>query len=129
MVIYEKATVKLDYNQAKKQLTQTWTGFSSTEVFREAIDKTASFMKTNLVTTIISDTLKQSVVKPEDTQYAASIMPTLFKSGLKAMAFIMPQNVLTQMSLKGFDSAQKNDNVQFFASVAEAQKWLETMAI
>lgn len=124
MVIYQTSTVTLDYNQTKHQLTQIWKGFSTSDTFREAIDKTVSFTKTNQVNTILSDTLEQAVVKPEDSAYAASVMPELFKNGVKAMAFVMPKNVITQMSLKKFDSEKKVENVKFFPSVSEAQNWL-----
>jgi hypothetical protein len=129
MIVYQTPTVTLDYNSLKHQLVQTWKGFSSSETFRTAIDKTVSFTKTNHVDTILSDTLEQAVVKPEDSAYAASVMPQLFASGVKAMAFVMPKNVLTQMSLKKFgDESKTPSNVQFFSSVAEAQKWLSDVS-
>jgi hypothetical protein len=129
MKVLQTPTVSLDYNQPKHRLVQTWTGFSSSEIFREAIDKSVEFTKSNKVNSILSDTLEQSVVKPEDTQYAASVMPKLFANGVRAMAFVMPKNVLTQMSLSKFDKESKSDNVRFFGSVDEAQKWLDTAAI
>lgn len=125
MVIYEKPTVKIEYNLAKKQLIQVWDGFSSSEVFREAIDKTVTFVKTNPVKSIVSDTMKQSVVKPEDTEYASEKMPILFKSGIQAMAFVIPKNVLTQLSLKGFNEPNKDLKVGFFATILDAQYWID----
>ena len=129
MIIYQTPTVTLDYNNVRHQLVQTWKGFSSSETFREAIDKSVSFTKANQVDTILSDTLEQSVVKPEDSAYAASVMPQLFQNGVKAMAFVMPKNVITQMSLKRFGNESKVDNVRFFSSVPEAQRWLFELGV
>jgi hypothetical protein len=124
--VLNSPVVKIDYDQSKKQLVQTWSGFASSGQFREAIDKTLVFAKSNPVRTLISDTLNQSVVEPEDTNYAASAMPKLFQSGLKAMAFVMPKSVITQLSLRQFAEEKKTDNIKYFPSLSEAQKWLES---
>lgn len=124
--VLNSPVVKIDYDQSRKQLVQTWSGFASSGQFREAIDKTLVFAKSNPVRTLISDTLNQSVVEPEDTNYAASAMPKLFQSGLKAMAFVMPKSVITQLSLRQFAEGKKTDNIKYFPSLTEAQKWLES---
>ena len=124
--VLNSAVVKIDYDQSRKQLVQTWSGFASSGQFREAIDKTLVFAKSNPVRTLISDTLNQSVVEPEDTNYAASAMPKLFQSGLKAMAFVMPKSVITQLSLRQFAEEKKTDNIKYFPSLTEAKKWLES---
>lgn len=125
MIVYQTATVQLEFIESKQQLIQKWKGFSTSEVFREAINQTLNFTAKNKVKSILSDTLEQSVVKPEDSEYAASAMPKLFMNGVKAMAFVMPQNAITQLSLKNFGNQNKSEKMQFFSSVREAEKWLE----
>jgi len=127
MKIHQTPTVSLEYNQVKKQLIQKWTGFSTTQVFREAIDKTVEFTKANKVESIISDTLDQDVVKPEDSNYASAAVPKLMANGLKAMAFIMPKNVITKMGLNKFEKDSKTELVRFFPNLSEAQNWIEEM--
>ncbi len=83
------------------------------------------FCKINPVKTIVSDTLNQGVVKPEDTEYAGSVMPVIFAKGLKAMAFVIPENIFTQLSLKRFADQEQSDNVQYFKSVPDAHTWLD----
>ena len=124
MIVHQNSKVTIEYDQANKRLTQTWTGFISSEEFRKAIDQTVAFAERNQVISIISDTLNQGVVKPEDTEYAASVMPKLFKSGLRKMAFVIPENIFTQLSLKRFADKEKTDDVQYFKSVSEAKMWL-----
>jgi hypothetical protein len=128
MTVYQAATVSLEFNESKQLLVQKWKGFSPSDIFREAIDQSLSFTAKNKVKAILSDTLEQSVVKPEDTEYAASATPKLFLHGVKAMAFVMPKNVLTQLSLKSFGSQNKSEKIQFFSSVSDAEKWLEEVA-
>lgn len=124
MIVHQNSNVKIEYDQANKRLTPTWTGFISSREFRVAIDKTLEFALKNQVVTIISDTLNQGVVKPEDTEYAAGIMPELFKKGLRKMAFVIPENIFTQLSLKKFADKERNENVQYFKSIADANSWL-----
>lgn len=124
MIIINTPYFRLDYDPASKQLIQTWTGFAGSETFRKAIDDTVKFAQENPVRTILSDTTNQKVVKPDDSNYAASKMPDLFAAGLQAMAFVLPENVFTKMSLKGFSDTKKSDRIEFFPSVAEAKKWL-----
>jgi hypothetical protein len=125
MNVFESQAVRLDYNTQLKLLTQVWTGFATSEQFREGIDKTVDFASKNSIKAIISDTRAQKVVKPEDTSYAASVMPKLFQSGLKAMAFVMPQDVFTKMSLNRFSKEQEAPSqVQYFGNMADAEQWV-----
>lgn len=123
--ILNSPVVKIDYDQTRKQLVQTWTGFASSSQFREAIDATVSFSKNNAVRTLISDTLNQSVVETGNTSYASAAIPQLIQNGLKAMAFVMPKNIITQLSLRQFANEKKVDNIKYFPSIGEAKKWLE----
>ncbi len=125
MIVHQHANVTIEYDQMKQRLTQTWNGFIPSADFKSAIDATVNFCQSNSVKTIISDTLNQGVVKPEDTEYAGSVMPTMFNKGLKAMAFVIPENIFTQLSLKRFADQGQNENVQYFKSIPEAQIWLD----
>lgn len=125
MIVHQHANVKIEYDAMKHRLTQTWNGFIPSSDFRLAIDATVDFCEKNSVKTIVSDTLNQGVVKPEDTEYAGSVMPAMFQKGLRAMAFVIPENIFTQLSLKRFADQEKSDNVQYFKSVPEAHIWLD----
>jgi len=123
--ILNDPSVQLSYDPSKRRLVQSWKGFASSAKFRAAIDKTVDFVSKNQVDTIVSDTLKQNVVNPEDTKYASAVMPQLFQKGLKKMAFVIPNSALTKMSLKSFaNEAPRNPGVKFFDSVKAAEQWL-----
>jgi hypothetical protein len=126
MIVHQNENVKITFDQDKKRLIQEWKGFASSQVFREAIDKTCDFVKKNNVKTIISDTLQQNVVKPDDADYAASVIPTMARNGMKAMAFIVPENVFTKLALDKFSHSVKGENTKYFKTRAEAEKWLDT---
>jgi hypothetical protein len=124
MVIYQTSTVTVEIEEKTKVMTQKWNGYSSSQVFREAIDKSLDAVKKHGVKAILNDTLEQAVVKPEDSQYAASVMPKLFMSGLKAMAIVLPKSVFTQMTIKKFQEDTKGANVKPFSSTADASEWI-----
>ncbi|MGM0651085.1 MAG: hypothetical protein ACQES1_11350 [Bacteroidota bacterium] len=126
MIVFQNKNVKITFDQGKKRLTQEWTGFASSEAFREGIDKTCDFVKANNVKTIVSDTLHQKVVKSDDAEYAASVIPTMARNGMKAMAFVVPENVFTKLSLDKFSHSVKGENTMYFKTRAEADKWLDT---
>jgi hypothetical protein len=125
MEVYKTTTVTVAIEEKTKVMTQKWNGYSSSQVFREAIDKSLEAVKKNGVKAILNDTLEQAVVKPEDSQYAASVMPKLFISGLKAMAIVLPKSVFTQMSIKKFQEDTKGANIKLFTSTADASEWIE----
>lgn len=127
MKVFSSSTISLEFDEIKKVLRQVWTGFSTSAQFREGIDETVKFVKANDVKYLISDTSGQKPVGPEDTKYAASVMPGLFGSGVKAMAFIMPKNVITKLALSSFAKEQGLPaNVMYFDNIPEAEKWLFT---
>jgi len=129
MIVHQNSNVTIEYDQNKRRLTQTWDGFIPSKDFREAIDKTAAFMERKPVWTIISNTLNQGVVKQEDTQYASNVMPAFFSKGLKGMAFVIPENIFTQLSLKRFADHEKSEKVQYFKSVHDAEEWLDSLLL
>lgn len=127
MIVFKAPTVTITYNKEKQQIIQKWTGFSSSDVFRTAIMKTTEFAQANMVTSVISDTLEQSVVKPEDIEFAASRMPKVAFGNIKAMAFIMPKNVFAQMSVKKFEKESHLNLIRYFDSYDTAQAWIDSV--
>lgn len=125
MIIHQNEKVEIVYNADKRRLTQKWKGFVKTNEFRKAIDKTVEFVSQGKVETLIADTVQQSVVRPEDAEYAASTMPTMFGSGLKRMAFIIPEDVFTKISLQKFADREETKGVQYFDTHDKANSWLD----
>jgi hypothetical protein len=127
MMIAQEKNAQIEYITEQKLLIQTWNGFVTSDIFRKMIDRTVAFSRESAVETIISDTSLMSIVKKEDTEYAASVMPALIANGLKKMAFVLPENVFTQMSVKNFETRTKDkvedEMVQQFGSLQTARDW------
>ena len=126
MLVFNSPGIIIDYDEEKQRLVQVWTGFVTSEVFRKAIDATIDFVTKHNTRTILSDTLNQKIVKSDDAEYAASVTPQIFKSGVTAMAFVMPENILTQLALKSFAQNTTRINVNYFSNALAAHRWLET---
>lgn len=122
--VYKKENINIRYLNRYKLLIQTWTKFVKSEDFRQAIDFTVEFATQNQVNYIISDALKQAAIRPEDSAYAASVMPELVKSGLIAFAFVIPEDIFTKLALKKFSDMEGTDHVQYFWEFEEALTWI-----
>ncbi len=88
--IIDSPSVQLSYDEEREQIIQVWKGYVSSEDFRRTIDETLDLVKNNNVSAILSNAQRQNVVTPEDTKYAAEIMPELFSEGIQRMAFVVP---------------------------------------
>lgn len=123
--VYQTEGITIAYDPDIRQLVQTWVGFNPSEEFRKAIDFSVGFVKQGRVDSLISDTTEQNVLSPADGQYAASTMPLLAEGGLKVMAFIMPQKVLTKMSVTRFSKSNESPvAIGHFQSMEEARSWI-----
>lgn len=124
VIVYKNNNVEIIYDKVQKQIVQHWQKFVPSEIFRAAIDQTVAFVMKNEVNTLISDTLNQNVVSSENAKYAASTTATLFANGLKAMAFIMPDDVFTKLSLNTFAENGHSDRIEYFSDSNDANIWL-----
>jgi hypothetical protein len=119
--------VKLEFFPSEKKVIQTWNDYVPSYYFREAIDKTVQFAEQNEVHRILSNALEQKVVSHEDAEYAASNLLKLHSAGVKAMAFVIPKNVFTKISLKKFEQREYLKITQYFHTIESANEWLDSM--
>jgi hypothetical protein len=124
MILFEQEHVKVWYNTDTKQLIQKWVGFASSKEFREAIDVSIDFTKHYNVLSLVCDLSEQQVVSLEDIHYASKKFPRLFDYGVLASAFVIPENIFSQISLKEFANMQDETTVQYFKSREKANKWI-----
>lgn len=126
MKVYEAQNIIIERDDKLKCLIQNWKGFASSEKFRESIKKTEDLFKDKTLNKIISNTKDFGMVKKEDTEWVSTeSMPTLIERGLKYMAFVVPSNVFSQMSVENFKK-QSGDTIQirYFDDVEKAKEWM-----
>jgi len=117
--------VHLVYIPNRFKLVQTWKDYVPTELFREAIDKTLEFVQLNDVRAVLSNALEQRVVSHEDAEYAAASLLQLHSAGVRAMAFVIPKDIFTKISLKKFEKREYLKITQYFHTIESANDWLE----
>lgn len=129
MVIVNEKHLFLEYDEELKCIVQVWKGFFNSELFREGVNKTnALFAQKKPVTKFLVDISESSVIKKEDTEWAAvNAIPTAIENGLKYYGFVLPKNAFTQVSLNNFrkDLNQPSLEVQLFDSLDRAKAWVK----
>ena len=126
MILYQKNYLTLEYNEELSCLIQHWKGFATSEQFREGIQQSIVYFKEKNINKHVSDTKDFSVVKKSDTDWVAShATPIMVENGLQYMAFVLPTNVFTQVSVNNFKSkAASIVQIQYFDDYDKALDWL-----
>lgn len=128
--LFEKSYLVLEYDKENKLLIQNWIGFATSAQFREGIEKSVEIFRQNKPLRLLSNTKNSAVVKKEDTEWAASYgIGNMLQNGLKGVAFIVPTNIFTQVSVTNFKSQTKDApfTLQYFDDVNKAVDWLVTV--
>ncbi|WP_017731131.1 hypothetical protein [Nafulsella turpanensis] len=126
MKVFESQNIVIERDDELKCLIQNWKGFASSERFREGIQKSIDLFKDKKLNKILSNTKDFGMVKKEDTEWVNSYsMPLLIKDGLKYMAFVVPSNVFSQMSVENFKKQSEGPvEIRYFDDVSKAKEWM-----
>lgn len=129
MIVYQKPYLTLEYDEKLTCLIQRWKGFATSEQFREGINQSVNYFKAKKINKLISDTKDFAVVKKDDTDWVAGhATPIMVQNGLKYMAFILPTNVFTQVSVNNFkNKADDILQIQYFDNLDKALQWLRSV--
>lgn len=128
MIVHETRNCKLEFDDEHNCLIQNWTGFSSSELFREIIYATLNEIEDKGISNLISNSKSQKVVAKSDIDWLTiEINPKLVRNGLRRMAFVLPENVITQMSVKHFtNQGESLLEIRHFSSMDDAKKWIKS---
>lgn len=126
MNVFENQNAIIAIDKDLKCLIQNWRGFASSKNFREVIEKTHDFFNEMKLDKILSNTRDFGMVKKEDTDWVnAHSMPILMKRGLRYMAFVVPSNVFSQMSVENFKKESTGPvEIRYFDDVNKAREWM-----
>lgn len=120
-------SVDLFYYPTLNRSESVWTGFTSSSDFRNVMDVMVKYAETNHMVSMLTNTLKQSPVTPEDLAYAAEKLQVLGSLGVRFFAFVMPSSAITKLGVKRFTSLNSSGSIIIghFSSVDEATEWLD----
>ena len=136
MVIQNDNLVTTQFDPGVPCVHQVWQGFASSEKFREATRNVIKFVqeKNRQYPKIqfLVDARKLGALSKEDVEWAAKEAdPVLYKAGMRKIAFIMPEKVIAELTLKNYQRIAENTVVnqmesQLFSDEAVARKWLKS---
>lgn len=126
MKVFESRNLDIERDDHLKCLIQHWKGYATSKDFREAIYKTIEHFKDKNLDKILSNTKEFNVVKKEDTDWANHYsMPLLIEHGLRYVAFVVPSNVFSQISVENFKKSSKEKvEIRYFEDVDKAKEWM-----
>lgn len=126
MNVYHKPHLRIDYEEAGQMIIQKWTGFSTSEKFREGNLRTLDLAIEKKPIRILIDLLDAGVVKTEDTDWLLKeTVPVFLQNGMKYQAFIYPKDAFAQISIKTFHNFTGGAYMaNFFDNEKEAREWL-----
>ncbi len=130
MILYQKPYLTIELDEKLQCLIQNWKGFATSEQFREGITQSVKFFQEKKnINKLISNTKDFAVVKKDDTDWVANTAtPLMVQNGLKYMAFVLPTNVFTQVSVNNFKSkADEILQIQYFDDVDKSKQWLRSI--
>jgi hypothetical protein len=116
MKLFEEKYGSLEYDSTVPCITATFNGFMSSEQFRAFLNKGLDYLieKKQLHNKILwlADTRKHVVQPDKDTTWVAeSWNPRALKGGIRHVAFVLPENVFGNASVKRYadgNSKQKD---------------------
>ena len=136
MKLFEEKYGTLEYDSTVPCITATFNGFMSSEQFRSFLNKGLDHLiekkKSHDKILWLADTRKHVVQPDKDTKWVADEWnPRALKSGIHHVAFVLPENVFGNASVKRYadNTAQKKDEmiVQMFGDINLAKQWFRNL--
>ncbi len=121
---YKNICVEIMYDEINKLVVQKWNGeYYEDEQFKDALKKTVEVFNTYGAQKLLSDTREQSIVG--GANYAPVIVPELVNSGMKKMAFLISDDILSKLGVFSFITAANSPRfIKFFRKQKDATNWL-----
>lgn len=133
MKLFEEKYGTLEYDSTVPCITATFNGFMSSEQFRAFLTTGLDHLieKKQLHDRILwlADTTKHVVQPDKDTHWVAEVWnPRALKGGIRHVAFVLPENVFGNMSVKRYSDSNKSKqeammDVQMFGDITSAKNW------
>lgn len=118
------------YQNKPKILKIIWTADSyrmQDKDFKYIIRKWSDLVEKHQAVTTIVDTLKfqYTIIPAMQDWYNKEITPRNFNAGMRKIAFIVPEEIFSMVSIQQIFDDQGEIIFQYFENEHEAKKWLE----
>ncbi len=136
MKLFEEKYGTLEYDSTVPCITATFNGFMSSEQFRAFLSKGLDYLiekkQSHDKILWLADTRKHVVQPDKDTKWVADEWnPRALKGGIHHVAFVLPENVFGNASVKRYadNTVKKKDemDVQMFGDINSAKQWFKNL--
>ncbi|MEJ7646130.1 MAG: hypothetical protein WKF87_16160 [Chryseolinea sp.] len=137
MKLFNEKYGTLEYDSSVPCITASFNGFMSSEQFRDLLNKGLDHLieKKQIHDKILwlADTRKHVVQADKDTKWVAEEWnPRALKGGIRHVAFVLPENVFGNASVKRYadhNSTKAADQmeVQMFGDMKTAKDWFRNL--
>ncbi len=103
--------------------------FVNVSIFKQQLDQLVKVVSAKRPSSILVDARDHKFTVPKEVQtwHDETVVPAYLKSGVKKMAFVVPNSIFAEVTTKNIfsqDNAKKFLPTQFFDSELEATTWL-----
>jgi hypothetical protein len=136
MKLFEEKYGTLEYDSTVPCITAIFNGFMSSEQFRTFLSKGLDYLiekkQSHDKILWLADTRKHVVQPDKDTKWVADEWnPRALKGGIHHVAFVLPENVFGNASVKRYaDNTEKKKDemvVQMFGDISSAKQWFKNL--
>jgi hypothetical protein len=136
MKLFEEKYGTLEYDSTVPCIIASFNGFMSSEQFRAFLNLGLDYMiekkKNHNKILWLADTSKHVVQPDKDTKWVADEWnPRALKGGIRHVAFVLPENVFGNASVKRYadNTLKKKDEmeVQMFGDINSAKQWFKNL--
>ena len=118
----------LSFDAVTNSIISEFKGFMSFEQHKTLGINILQMASQKGVKKVIVDTSELQVI-PQETQnwISTTWFPEANKTGLKAMAFLVPKSVFGKMSTESVNQKAGNITIQYFENMSLAKDWIKTV--
>lgn len=138
MILLEQKNGKLEYDESVPCVRATFSGFMSSEDFKLFLNEGLRYMikykKPGEPFLWLADTRLHSVQSKSDTNWVATDWnPLALKNGIQYVAFVLPENIFGELSVRNYVSEAKKGSdsemhIQMFNHDKRAIEWFKQVA-
>jgi hypothetical protein len=119
----------VSWEEASKAVLVEWQGWANPEEFAAILDSGAATLIAHRSKLWLADCRGMKAIQQSDQDWLDKHwFPRVLAAGLRRMAMVIPKSGLAAMNLKDIISKVPDTNLEvaYFATVAEARRWLTT---
>lgn len=139
MILFKEKYGTLEYDESVPCITATFLGFMSSETFRSFLEKGLQSLKEKKQPgkplLWLADTKKHQVQAADDLKWVAEKWnPRALEIGVNNLAFVLPDNIFGETSVKNFSNIAKERDpekmhIEMFATVRDAKEWFKKLQV